>query len=182
MEEGVQVNAGEWTCSTCTLINTKSATACAVCGGARQYATGEQDGSGEGGPGEGRERQEHQGRKDDTDTAEEQVRERVGNAIQRLMGQVSSMEVARSALATLLGVLTRIQTKPDDAKLRRLRLANPALMEKVGKVEGGYGLLLACGFRYSSDALFVECPPSVSQLDLAICSSLVASALEMVPN
>jgi hypothetical protein len=56
----------------------------------------------------------------------------MGNAIQRMMGQVSEMGVARAALDTVLGVLMRIQQKPDDTKLRRLRLANPALMENVG--------------------------------------------------
>jgi len=180
-EEGAQVDAGQWTCSTCTLINATSATVCAVCGSTQPHATVARDGSAEGGPGQGTRGtgRDEQGPKDHT--ADEQARERVGNALQRLMGQVSSMAVARSALETVLGVLTRIENKPDDAKLRRLRLANPALMEKVGKVEGGYGLLLACGFRYSSDALFVECPPSVSQVDLAICASLVASALEMLP-
>jgi len=43
----------------------------------------------------------------------------------------ADLRVARGAMDTILGVLTRIQKSPDDVKLRRLRLANAALTEKV---------------------------------------------------
>ena len=176
-EECSRVDSGQWACFTCTLINAVGNAMCAVCGGERPATTSEGEGLAQTVQGRERDAEDRH-----SDTAEEQAQERMGNAIQRMMGQVTDMGVARAALDTVLGVLMRIQQKPDDTKLRRLRLANPALMEKVGKVEGGFGLLLASGFRYSSDALFAECPPSVSQMELAICASLVASALEMLPE
>lgn len=114
---------------------------------------------------------------------EAQMRERVGNAINRLVGDAATdLQAARRALETILGIIVRIQSSPTQLKYRQLRLANPALAEKVGKIGGGYALLLASGFRYSSDALFFECPSEVTLGELTVASSLLSSALDALPT
>ena len=114
---------------------------------------------------------------------EAQMRERVGNAINRLVGDAATdLQAARRALETILGIIVRIQSSPTQLKYRQLRLANPALAEKVGKMGGGYALLLASGFRYSSDALFFECPSEVTVGELAVASSLLSLALDALPT
>lgn len=111
------------------------------------------------------------------------MRERVGNAINRLVGDAATdLQAARRALETILGIIVRIQSSPTQLKYRQLRLANPALAEKVGKIGGGYALLLASGFRYSSDALFFECPSEVTLGELTVASSLLSSALDALPT
>jgi PUB domain/UBX domain len=65
---------------------------------------------------------------------------------------------SKACLITLMKVLDNVIQKPYDAKVRSIRLANPAFANKVASRKGGVEFLLACGF-----SIVQESPPLLSK-------------------
>lgn len=70
----------------------------------------------------------------------------VAAALQGLKDANSPM-AALSAMKCVSGILQRIVQHPDDAKLRRLRIANEKLRDEITGYSGGVELLVSVGFH-----------------------------------
>ena len=68
---------------------------------------------------------------------------------------------ATVALKTLNTVLGNIVTKPDEEKYRTLRLDNPKIQEKIGRVAGAVDLLKALGTPLTCVSACVRVCPRV---------------------
>uniref|UniRef100_A0A7S2DP17 PUB domain-containing protein n=1 Tax=Octactis speculum TaxID=3111310 RepID=A0A7S2DP17_9STRA len=75
-------------------------------------------------------------------------------AMDMALGLISSQppQIAKEAVTTLLKLLNNLETKFEDEKVHRVRVANKTFAKKVASVNGGIDFMVAAGFTLTEDA------------------------------
>jgi hypothetical protein len=77
-------------------------------------------------------------------------------------------DVASTAFKTLRALASNLANNPGEDKYKRVRIENPTLHQRVGRLNGGIAFLNAIGFAALEEGFLINTEPNISLLNEAV--------------